>query len=127
YFHESAAVWTCDTVCPADWSRSFRPLAAQAEFAWSRAPVSLVLLMTPGGPFTSPASAAPALSVRTSNAPQAALRSRRDTGISFSARGRSRHSHAARCGRPQLGRRAGGTSPERPCFLFVPRECQRRL
>jgi hypothetical protein len=36
------------------------PLAAQAEFAWARAFVSLVLLMTPGGPFTSPAKAAAA-------------------------------------------------------------------
>src|SRR5690242_11285230 len=47
-------------VWPSDWSRSLSPLAAHAEFAWASAPVSLVLLIVPGGPFTSPADAAAA-------------------------------------------------------------------
>src|SRR3954452_1140777 len=74
YRQESAAVCTCDTVCPVDWSRSFRPLAAQMEFAWSRAPVSFVLFTTPGGPLTSPAWApvAPATPAPTNMATDAA-------------------------------------------------------
>src|SRR3954453_13983018 len=55
-------------------SKSFRPLAAHGECAWSSAPVVFVLC-TPGpvdGPFTSPAVAGPAPIATSASAPTAA-------------------------------------------------------